>query len=58
MLNNPINIRPVAIDIKINSNFSTRYITPPKSMEISESYLKYQNAEKLAKEIIINKVFK
>lgn len=55
MLNNPINIRPVTIDIKINSNFSTRYISPPQAMEINESYLKYQNAEKLAKDIEINK---
>lgn len=55
MLQNPINIRPIEIDIKINNNFSTRYITPPQSVEIDESYLKYQNAEKLASDIEIKK---
>lgn len=54
MLNNPIEIRPISIDIKINKNFSSRYINPPASVEINEKYLKYKNAEKLAKDIKID----
>lgn len=55
MLNNPIEIRPISINVKINTKFSTRYITPPKAVEIDERFLKYQNAEKLANDIEIEK---
>lgn len=55
MLKNPIEIRPISIDIKINKNFSSRYINPPAAIEIDEKYLKYKNAEKLAKDIKIDK---
>lgn len=57
MLINPIEIRQIDInvDVKINKNFSTRYIEPPKAVEIAEHFLKYKNAEKLAKDIKIDK---
>lgn len=55
MLVNPIEIRPISVNVNINSNFSTRYITPPKAIEIDERYLKYQNAEKLANDIEVSK---
>lgn len=53
-------IRPLAeidinIDIEIENNLSTRYITPPQLYEIPEQYLKYQRAEKLAKDLVIRK---
>jgi hypothetical protein len=51
----PIDIRPITIDIKVNKEFSTRYISPPKPVEINEAYLKYQNAAKLAKDLTIEK---
>lgn len=51
----PLEIRPVTIDIKVNKKLSSRYITPPPSFEIDERYLKYSNAEKLAKDILIDK---
>jgi hypothetical protein len=55
MLINPIEIRPIVIDIKIDTKFSSRYITPPQSEEIDERYLKYSDAKKLAKNIEIEK---
>lgn len=57
MLINPIEIRKIDInvDVKINKNFSTRYVEPPKAVEIAEHFLKYKNAEKLAKDIKIDK---
>jgi hypothetical protein len=55
MLNNPIELRKISIDIKLNNKFATRYINPPQSIEIDEMYLKYRNAEKLAKDIKIDK---
>ena len=51
----PIEIRPIVIDVKIDKKLSSRYITPPVCFEIDERYLKYRNAEKLAKEIEIAK---
>jgi len=53
MLKNPIEIRPIEINIKIDKKLSSRYITPPRAIEIDERYLKYSNAEKLAEDIII-----
>jgi len=55
MLKNPIEIRPISINIKIDKKLSSRYVTPPPSFEIDERYLKYSNAEKLAKDIKIEK---
>jgi hypothetical protein len=52
MLINPIEIREISISVDIGG-FNTRYITPPKSIEIDEKYLKYRNAQKLAKDITI-----
>jgi len=49
----PIEIRPITINIKANSQFSTRYICPPQALEISEAFLKYGNAQKLANDIEI-----
>jgi len=39
------------IDFETENDFETRYIKPPRTKEIPEKRLKYQNAEKLAKEI-------
>lgn len=52
MLKNPIEIRPISINIK-GVGYNSRYITPPPVIEIDERFLKYRNAEKLAKELSI-----
>lgn len=52
---NPIKLRDLSINVNINNKLSTRYIKPKKSIEIDEKYLKYRNAEKLAKDIKIEK---
>lgn len=54
----PIEIRPIVIDIKVNKKLSSRYITPPQALEIDERYLKYSDAQKLAKNIEIEKGIK
>lgn len=35
--------------------FSSRYIKPPRNVELTESYLKYSNAQELAKQIQLGK---
>jgi deoxycytidine triphosphate deaminase len=54
MIINPIEIRKIAINVKIDKKLSSRYIDAKKSIEIDEKFLKYQNAKKLAKDLIIN----
>lgn len=43
------------IEIDIEADFETRYIKPPKTIEISEHNLKYKDAAKLASDIEIKK---
>lgn len=54
MLANQIQIRKVEVNVKINNKFTSRHIQPPKAIEISERFLKYKNAQKLADDIEIN----
>lgn len=41
------------IEVDLEDNFETRYIKPPQTKQTSEYFLKYENAEKLAKNIAI-----
>lgn len=43
------------IDFDSDTTFETRYIKPPRTKQIAEKNLKYSNAEKLAKDIVIEK---
>jgi hypothetical protein len=49
--NADFNIGDFSGALELNTNFKTRYIKPPKSVEISEHNLAYANAEDLAKSI-------
>ena len=41
------------IEIELDDSFDSRYIKPPKTKQVSDRFLKYSNAEKLAKDIDI-----
>lgn len=41
------------VEITVGLEFKTRYIKPPKTKDLEEHLLKYSNAEKLAKDILI-----
>lgn len=45
----------IDLNINVSGEFESRYISPPKCFEIPERFLKYRNAEKLAKDISITK---
>lgn len=54
-LNFDLNLEDFADNfIDLEATFSTRYIKPPKTSRTSERFLKYQNAQKLAREVDID----
>lgn len=43
------------VELELEAEFESRYIKPPKTREIPENFLKYADAKKLAKNVVIDK---